>query len=168
MRRADNERVFFHSRIRGFQTPGRYSRVVRGKAYGFYERRGLLFCRRSKKPVTKFTTTVKFCIRGTRDAAESADLAEYLLKYEGYTQKDLRKTNLRKITSQVDYEDLDSRMCCEYFCDQWAHNHDPAAEFAHFIDGLSIGVENPKAAKIGKPQEARGFLHRADVLRDLR
>ena len=102
---------------------------------------------------------------GTRDAAGSADLAGIPAEVRGERAKGFKKTNLRKITSQVDYEDLDSRMCCEYFCDQWAHNHDPAAEFAHFIDGLSIGVENPKAAKIlGSLKRHEGSFTGADVL----
>ncbi|MEK9634624.1 MAG: hypothetical protein VW622_12360 [Opitutae bacterium] len=136
------------------------------KAYGFYERRGAPFLQEIKKARHEIYYDGQVLHLGEPEMRPKVPTwREYLLKYEGYTQKDLGKTNLRKITSQVDYEDLDSRMCCEYFCDQWAHNHDPAAEFAHFIDGLSIGVENPKAAKIlGSLKRHEGSFTGADVL----
>ena len=51
--------------IRGygdFKRPGVIPESFVEKAYGFTSEGGLLFCRRSRKPGTKFTTTVKFCI----------------------------------------------------------------------------------------------------------
>ena len=51
--------------IRGygeFKRPGAIPESFVEKAYGFYERRGAPFWRRSRKPVAKFTTTARFCI----------------------------------------------------------------------------------------------------------
>ena len=149
MRRADNERVFFHSRIRGISNaralfPSRSWK----KPTVFMSEGGLLFCRRSRKPVSEIYYDGQVLHLGEPEMRpEVPTWREYLLKYEGYTQKDLKKPTFAKSPLRLTTR-IWTRMCCEYFCDQWAHNHDPAAEFAHFIDGLSIGVENPKAAKI--------------------
>ena len=53
--------------IRGyddFKRPGIIPESFVEKAFGFYERRGAPFFRRSKKPGMRFFTTVKFCIWG--------------------------------------------------------------------------------------------------------
>ena len=129
--------------IRGyddFKRPGVIPESFVEKAYGFYERRGAPFLQEIKKARHEIYYDGQVLHLGEPEMRpEVPTWREYLLKYEGYVQKDLRKTNLRKITSQVDYEDLDTRMCCEYFCDQWARKPQGGQDS-------------------GKPQEARASL----------
>ena len=155
--------------IRGyddFKRPGVIPESFVEKAYGFYERRGAPFLQEIKKARREIFYDGQVLYLGEPVMRpEVPTWREYFLKYEGYTQKDLRKTNLHKIASHVDYEDLDSRMSCEYFCDQWARNHDPVAEFAHLVDRLSVGVENPKAGEIlGSLKRHEGSFTGSDVL----
>ena len=56
-------------------------------------------------------------------------------------------------------------MSCEYFYDQWAHNHSPAAEFAYLIERLQVGTEDAKASEIlGSLKRHEGAFSGADVL----
>jgi len=157
---------FFIRGYEDFKRPGVIPESFVEKAYGFYERRGAPFLQEIKKARHEIYYDGQVLHLGEpEERPEVPTWREYFLKYEGYSPKDLKKPNLRKVTSQVDYEDLDSRMSCEYFCDQWAHNHDPAAEFAHLIDRLQVGADNPKAGEIlGSLKRHEGSFTGADVL----
>ena len=140
--------------IRGygeFKRPGAIPESFVEKAYGFYERRGAPFLEEIKKARSEIYYDGQVLHLGKPEMRPQVPTwREYFLKYEGYSSKDLKKKNLRTLTSQVDYEDLDTRMCCEYFCDQWARKPQGGQDS-------------------GKPQEARGFVHRGGrSLRDFR
>ena len=157
---------FFIRGYEDFKRPGVIPESFVEKAFGFYERRGTPFLQEIKRARHEIYYDGQALHLGEpEERPEVPTWREYFLKYEGYSPKDLKKPNLRKITSQVDYEDLDSRMSCEYFCDQWAHNYDPAAEFAHLIDRLQVGSDNPKAGEIlGSLKRHEGSFTGADVL----
>ena len=157
---------FFIRGYEDFKGPGVIPESFVEKAYGFYERRGAPFLQEVKKARHEIYYDGEVLHLGQpQELPRLPTWREYLLKYEGYTQKDLRKKNLRKIASYIDYEDLDSLMSCEYFYDQWAHNHCPAAEFVYLIDRLSIGLENPKVANVlGSLKRYEGSFTGADNL----
>ena len=156
---------FFIRGYEDFTRPGVIPESFVEKAYGFYERRGTPFLQEVKKARHEIYYDGEVLHLGEpEDPPSLPTWREYYLKYEGHTQKELR-TKLREIHCNLDYEDLDDEMSCEYFYDQWAHNHSPAAEFAHLIDHLSVGVENPKAGKIlGSLKRHEGSFTGADVL----
>ena len=157
---------FFIRGYEDFKRPGVIPESFVEKAYGFYERRGTPFLQNVENPRHEIHYDGQVLHLGEpEDPPSLPTWREYYLKYEGYTQKDLKKTNLRKITSQIDYEDLDSEMSCEYFYDQWAHNHSPAAEFAYLIERLQVGTEDAKASEIlGSLKRHEGAFSGADVL----
>ena len=80
--------------IRGygdFKRPGVIPESFVEKAYGFYERRGAPFLQEIKKARSEIYYDGQVLHLGNPRCAESADLAEYLLKYEGYTSKGFKK-----------------------------------------------------------------------------
>ena len=156
---------FFIRGYEDFTRPGVIPESFVEKAYGFYERRGTPFLQEVKKARHEIYYDGEVLHLGEpEDPPSLPTWREYYRKYMGYTQKDLR-TKLREIHYNLDYEDLDDEMSCEYFYDQWAHNHSPAAEFAQLVDRLSVGLENPKAGKIlGSLKRHEGSFTGADVL----
>lgn len=156
---------FFVGKYGNFRRPGYIPESFVEKAYGFYERRGAPFLQKVKNAHHEIYYDGQVLHLGKpEDLPRLPTWREYYLKYEGHTQKDLR-TKLREIHNNLDYEELDEEMSCEYFYDQWARNHSPAAEFAHLVDHLSVGVENPKAGRIlGSLKRHEGSFTGSDVL----
>ena len=156
---------FFIRGYEDFKRPGYIPESFVEKAFGFYERRGTPFLQEVKKARHEIYYDGEVLHLGEpEDPPSLPTWREYYRKYVGYTQKDLR-TKLREINYNLDYEDLDDEMSCEYFYDQWAHNHCPAAEFAYLIERLQVGTENSKAGEIlGSLKRHEGSFTGADNL----
>ena len=70
-----------------------------------------------------------------------------------------------EISYNLTWADLNDELGCEFFLDQWAHNYSPAAEFAHLIDDLRVGVEDAKTDEVlGSLTRYEGDFTGSDVL----
>jgi hypothetical protein len=156
--------------IRGSENPKRRGTISDSfveKAFGYYERKGAPFLENRRK--VKHRIYLDQCNtlhlgKPPNSFPEIPTWRQFLKKYEGYSELDLR-TRLDEISYNLTWADLNDELGCEFFLDQWAHNYSPAAEFAHLIDDLRVGVEDAKTDEVlGSLTRYEGNFTGSDVL----